>query len=951
MIRDIREINDGDLVANHDDLLQTKDDLFNVIEQITTSEILTDEAKEQINSLGSSYEDKKEIVNSNITVVEEAQQNENVEYLQEKIIDMQSSIEKTEDSIQMSVGTVTELSDGLENITERVEKAEVSLSKDNITAIIGDYYTTSSDVNGIVDKKGYQTESQVKQTVDKLEVKFSESGGYNFFYNGDFKRGLEKWNNNGGVYETTLSCPSNQKGVKLAGEIGKTKSFSQSFSCDFIEPFTLSFWQYTGAGTDGTTNPRRVPKLTITYADGTKVYFAVPPQQKFDTWEKRSITIKPKQRLSRVLGTFYNRDTTRSIYYTNIMIEKGSIVNEFSHNPNEVYDGITSMDRDGIKVVQSNINGYTQMSADKFVMNKDGEDVFKVDSEGAYFKGRVNISGGTVSDDALSSSIKNGASAGTSAKSTLDSKANLWDSAKTTADAVNKTVNDNKANWNSAKTTADAVSKTVNDNKVNWTNAYNRVLQWAYGAITGNTNINGGLIETNTITANHIAVGDFTNYCLRAYDGYSTSGSAWYYIANSSKNHIHVTQKMQALKGGEQFRVEGRCFAPASNTANCTLNIAFTWRDADNNIISGGTQTYSLSMSANTSKAFSTVIIIPSRPANADYGRFKYYISDTTQTLHWRTPSIRLMNSAELIVDGSITATKLHADAINGKTITGSTIRGGTFFTAKDSTQTDGYAFRIYDDGRVFSKNTIMVYGKANNGIYSTLQDGKVTATEYMQSGGFKTSNSTMYWGINDANVSNPTGNNANRLEFTTISDNKYFRPGYNGTVRSGSTSYPWYNVYSKNGVSTTSDRNAKENIQYLNRSSYQKTSPFISNADMFKFIKDDYLMAQYNYIGDDEIKVSAIAQDLLVDEEGNENKIGNLIVNNQEALEERKEGENSLLTINQTQLLNVTIGALQETMQKVEELENRIIELEKRTLWSRAKKCLCSFFNTKNGI
>ena len=41
-------------------------------------------------------------------------------------------------------------------------------------------------------------------------------------------------------------------------------------------------------------------------------------------------------------------------------------------------------------------------------------------------------------------------------------------------------------------------------NKSNWDNAYNRVLEWCYGAIDSSTTINGGLIEANTITSKHI---------------------------------------------------------------------------------------------------------------------------------------------------------------------------------------------------------------------------------------------------------------------------------------------------------------------------------------------------------------------------------------------------------------------------------------------------------------
>lgn len=98
----------------------------------------------------------------------------------------------------------------------------------------------------------------------------------------------------------------------------------------------------------------------------------------------------------------------------------------------------------------------------------------------------------------------------------------------------------------------------------------------------------------------------------------------------------------------------------------------------------------------------------------------------------------------------------------------------------------------------------------------------------------------------------------------------------------------------------------------------------------MYKFMKNDYLLAQYNYIGDpiEDEKISAIAQDLLVNEDGTDNKLGQLIVNCQDAVEMNKEGETPKLSINQTQLLNVVIGALQRTMDKVEALEQEVANL-----------------------
>ncbi|MEW9079803.1 MAG: hypothetical protein AB2402_15090 [Terrisporobacter glycolicus] len=74
-----------------------------------------------------------------------------------------------------------------------------------------------------------------------------------------------------------------------------------------------------------------------------------------------------------------------------------------------------------------------------------------------------------------------------------------------------------------------------------------------------------------------------------------------------------------------------------------------------------------------------------------------------------------------------------------------------------------------------------------------------------------------------------------------TSSGNGYFYPSDNRLIRCGTTSYFWNIVYIKGGVSTTSDKNAKENIQYLNRD-YTRVlaSSMINNEEMLDFINNE---------------------------------------------------------------------------------------------------------------
>lgn len=168
--------------------------------------------------------------------------------------------------------------------------------------------------------------------------------------------------------------------------------------------------------------------------------------------------------------------------------------------------------------------------------------------------------------------------------------------------------------------------------------------------------------------------------------------------------------------------------------------------------------------------------------------------------------------------------------------------------------------------------------------------------------------------------------------------ENKYIRFAYNGTdnyvfrpndqnkdIYCGTKNYQWYICYALNGCETGSDRTLKENIQYLDYYNIN-TKAIINNSintqDCLDFITNDYLLATYNYISDNKksTKLSAIAQDIIVNEDGSDNIIGQLIVNAKESTDEE-----APLTMNQTQLLNVAIGAIQQLNVKVNELENRL--------------------------
>lgn len=287
-----------------------------------------------------------------------------------------STIETNLSSITSRVGTVESkqtTTDGkVTGLESRMSNAESKITESAITNTVKKNFYTKSETDNQITSKGYQTASQVQQTVNGLQVKVQESGGYNLIYNGDFRRNDASWtvDNRANMTfpQSGLTCP-NGRGVKMNGALKTSTSVSQYVSNvgQISESITVSYYTYvSSSGADGTTNAYRAGELALGYTDGTNTWHDLGSVSKFDTWEKRTITVKPTKRVNSIRIGLYNRDTTRVVYYSAVMIEKGALVNEWTPNPNEVYDGVTTIDKDGITVTATNSNTYTQIDSESF---------------------------------------------------------------------------------------------------------------------------------------------------------------------------------------------------------------------------------------------------------------------------------------------------------------------------------------------------------------------------------------------------------------------------------------------------------------------------------------------------------------------------------------------------------------------------------------------------------
>ena len=243
---------------------------------------------------------------------------------------------------------------------------------------------------------------------------------------------------------------------------------------------------------------------------------------------------------------------------------------------------------------------------------------------------------------------------------------------------------------NTANSNASSAKSTLDNNSSNWTNAYNRVVQWASGSVTGNTTINGGLIQTGTVTAKQLYLGDLTNYCnlreetasLYGFTSESSSWGTWYKVNNNQRDICISGNKVNdygyyKCLGGESFRIkfEVKSNVKASSTNGgsdsvyCGVNIGLYGKLGD------GNNFYQIPSSGYTGDANSTeghINVWTTLPANArSFGVFLQLSgwNNWSGTCRIKNVQVFRMSSGELIVDGNVTANKIAGNAVTADKI------------------------------------------------------------------------------------------------------------------------------------------------------------------------------------------------------------------------------------------------------------------------------------------
>lgn len=296
-------------------------------------------------------------------------------------------------------------------------------------------------------------------------------------------------------------------------------------------------------------------------------------------------------------------------------------------------------------------------------------------------------------------------------------------------DSTNNVINNNKSTWDRASSinsdgtlSTNRLTGTIVDTQIasasNWNGAKNLLDTWK----SGTTQINGGMIATNTIFAQQIAIGDYTNLCQineeKNTQGYTTTivnNLKYFKIGNGSYASIFLFKNNYIeFNVGDEYYVAWNGYKDSGLTYLGAV-LRYYYTDGTWNNASSANMTPTTSdtrMSANlkitvaptTGKTINYVGLFLEKDGTSGNGCF--YI---------RNIEIRKRYAGELIVDGSITASKITADGITADKIVGGTLTLGGKGNVNGSLKTIDGSLKINDG----NGKTVIQADKDSGGKYN----------------------------------------------------------------------------------------------------------------------------------------------------------------------------------------------------------------------------------------
>lgn len=292
----------------------------------------------------------------------------------------------------------------LEQIAENVK--EVSKKQSQLEQNLEGFKTTVSETYASKNEM-----SVIEQKIDKVEIDFSTSGGYNLLINSSGRGGLNNWisTDSSAFYTSTnvLSHPAikhTESGGVFIGSNSTTSDkylYSNRFSLCPNATYTLYGKIYSTSGMIGSVHlltSSSIANLEDTSLSYDGIYTcATSPST--GSWEEFSYTFTAPSNISSALIRLSHKCTasgsTNEILFGDLCLIPGDRKRPWTPHPSELYEEKVIIDKNGITVKNSNTNYCSNMDPSGLAVYEEGNE-----TPIAYFR-----SGGGYIDNLISNTI------------------------------------------------------------------------------------------------------------------------------------------------------------------------------------------------------------------------------------------------------------------------------------------------------------------------------------------------------------------------------------------------------------------------------------------------------------------------------------------------------------------------------------------------------------------
>ena len=264
----------------------------------------------------------------------------------------QVSLQINEDSIVSTVMSSTAYQEQVEALARRDELNNLA-TKDELTGVQGELSgEMDSKITALRLAEIYATKSEVSQTAEALDFKFSSSGGVNLLKNSVGFSGLDFWTptlDAGGSISTDQNPELDENGAGSAFIMNGAKIVQEVSTVSQF--YTIATKVKKGASGRG--------YLKVTY-DGRS--------QQIDFYEGVEYVYEPVQMIIEPIGNSITIELygTGGVQFTSNMVNIGNVALQWQHSAGEVYNTNVLLDQNGIRVMTSGYEGYTLITRDEF---------------------------------------------------------------------------------------------------------------------------------------------------------------------------------------------------------------------------------------------------------------------------------------------------------------------------------------------------------------------------------------------------------------------------------------------------------------------------------------------------------------------------------------------------------------------------------------------------------